>query len=374
MLYTILVLFLSFVAFSCNGPCSAEPFPVPSGSYTVAVAYRSYVRPASLRTAADRPLGISIWYPIAGESNSPPASYCNDANLIKALRQEQYLNLSDSILHDWKKLKTAAIPASMEYLPLTNIPTLLFSPGLGMTRINYTTIAIEIASHGYLVAAIDHPGSGITVLPDGKAMGVIPNSGGPDGKVEELCRDASFIVKELLTDDLFKNSIAPNALAMAGHSLGGAAALNVAAYDHGFKAAINLDGYLFGKAMHEGIAIPFLGILQRPQFPEGNTIPDSLKMERSGLWREIARKSKPGSTVVRIDGMMHFDFTDLPFIIPDSLRVKNGGTLPADRGHQLVSGLMLAFLEQYLKNKDPEALGEFIAANKELENEIDACK
>ncbi len=50
-------------------------------------------------------------------------------------------------------------------------PVVLFSPGSGGARTQNTAWAEELASHGYLVAALDHPyDSAAVVLTDGRTI------------------------------------------------------------------------------------------------------------------------------------------------------------------------------------------------------------
>jgi predicted dienelactone hydrolase len=48
-------------------------------------------------------------------------------------------------------------------------PAVLFSHGLGETRYSYVSILEDLASHGFIVVAIDHTYSNrMTVFPDGR--------------------------------------------------------------------------------------------------------------------------------------------------------------------------------------------------------------
>lgn len=325
------------------------PFPEPTGNFAVGTEVFLFTKVSKVDSINDRYINTQLWYPAELKSQDPYANYIQDSLLSNAFKGESYLNIEDSVLSTWDSIQTYAYLNSKVTNSTNKYPLIILSHGFGMSKTNYSVLAIELASHGYIVAGIDHTGSGLTILPNGAPIGLIPNSNGPDGKVLEFCQDAIFVMNEILTLEKFKDVIDPNLAGMLGHSLGGAAALNIGHLDDRFKATINLDGFLFGEAMQLGVKTPFLSILQRPIFAEGS-IPDSLKNERRSEWKDITDKSSVESLVVNIEGLMHLDFSDLPFIIPDSLRIKNGGTLSAEKGHQIISKLSKSFFDYRLKN------------------------
>ncbi|WP_369204330.1 hypothetical protein [Streptomyces sp. PU-14G] len=58
-------------------------------------------------------------------------------------------------------------------------PSVLLSPGSGEYRAGLTAVAEELASRGYVVAGVDHPGDAAAVeFPDGR---VVPHHGPEDG-------------------------------------------------------------------------------------------------------------------------------------------------------------------------------------------------
>jgi len=370
ILISLQLLFL--ITTSCQESTKKEiktPFPKPTGKFEVGTETILFTRQVGSDSVYDRKLNIQIWYPAIKENNSSFAPYVLDTNLIHAFKDNQYLNLSVTTISGWNTLRTYALLNAGINTSTEKYPLIIFSHGFGMSKINYSNLCIEIASNGYIVAAIDHLGSGLTVLPSGEIIGLTPNSNGTDGKVIEFCQDASFVVSELLKSEKFKTRIDPKAFGMIGHSLGGAAALNIGESDYRFKACINLDGYLFGNAMKIGIKIPFLSILQEPYFENGS-ITDSMKYARKLKWEKISQMSNVKSFVIKIDGLMHFDFSDLPFIIPDSLRIKNGGVLPAGRAHLILSQLTVSFFDTYLKDSTSKQFQDVINKFDEVSYEI----
>jgi pimeloyl-ACP methyl ester carboxylesterase len=371
---TIIIPLLSFILGSClMTPVKKidTPFPVPLGSFTVGTETLLFTRLQNTDTTkVERPISVQIWYPNAQNKISRPAPYILDSNLVKAFKEDEYLNLNDTVITGWSTLNTHAALESPIHGPENGYPLLIFSHGFGMSKTNYTLLSMELASQGYIVAALDHLGSGLTILPNGSAIGMVPNEEGPDGKVIEFCEDFSLAISSILKLKKFKGAINTKAIGVIGHSLGGAAALNFAEYDQRIKATVNLDGYLFGGAMKVGVKSPFLSILQSPNF-EGKSVPDSLKYQRENEWKSIIEKSNAESYVVSVKGLMHFDFSDLPYIIPDSVRLKNGGTLPAPESHRILSALIVAFFDSYLKKDDKTSVIELIQAYEEVDIVVD---
>jgi predicted dienelactone hydrolase len=80
-------------------------------------------------------------------------------------------------------------------------PVVLFSPGNTVPRSIYTTFVEDLASHGFVVVAIDHPYSvAIVVLPDGRTA-IQAGSGAPvvpfETRVGVHAADLRFALDEM---------------------------------------------------------------------------------------------------------------------------------------------------------------------------------
>jgi predicted dienelactone hydrolase len=94
-------------------------------------------------------------------------------------------------------------------------PLILFAHGFSSTRTQSAAYTQHLASHGYVVASPDFPGSNGGAGGGPRLRAVIDQPG-----------DASFIIDELLLrnnepDGLFARAIDPERIGMTGHSLGG---------------------------------------------------------------------------------------------------------------------------------------------------------
>lgn len=132
------------------------PLPGPTGKY--AVGYTQHVFNHTTLNSLIAPNGttgnflVTFFYP---SSQTPNATIYLDPTLASIL--ESYYSFSPDSL--------ATITAPMQFQSLTLngtasesiYPTLIFLPGLGLPVRIYTTLLIDLASQGYVVAGIDHP-------------------------------------------------------------------------------------------------------------------------------------------------------------------------------------------------------------------------
>jgi hypothetical protein len=167
-----------------------------------------------------------------------------------------------------------------------------------------------------------------------------------------MIKDASFVLSALLDKDQeagrFAKRIDAQRIGMFGHSLGGAAALGIGRVDHRFRACANMDGYPFGRIPIEGLHQPSLMLLQRPGEPIH--ISDQMRFERDSLWSAIISKQRTDAYIATIKGTSHFSFSDLPFLVPDSLMIRNGATITPQLGHEIVTHILRVFFSKYFND------------------------
>ncbi|HTP70034.1 MAG TPA: alpha/beta fold hydrolase [Dongiaceae bacterium] len=138
-------------------------------------------------------------------------------------------------------------------------PVVLFTPGLTATFTDYTYLMEDLASRGYVVAAVAHTYEATAVeLGDGRLAKSVLGShlGGPvpaDAKslstaVYARLLDLKFVVSEIerwnARDSAFTGRLDLAKIAVVGHSLGGLTALTASEFDPRFKAAILMDGFV----------------------------------------------------------------------------------------------------------------------------------
>ena len=133
-----------------------------------------------------------------------------------------------------------------------SLPLVVLSPGFTNPRAALTALAEDLASHGYVVAGIDHAYESFgTAFPDGRVITCLAREAPRRGKgfwekvVAGRAADASFVAGELTgAHPAWPGAalIDPSRMAMAGHSAGGAAAIPAMLADSRIRAGIDMDG------------------------------------------------------------------------------------------------------------------------------------
>ncbi|MBD2292098.1 alpha/beta hydrolase [Anabaena sphaerica FACHB-251] len=136
--------------------------------------------------------------------------------------QVQILNLN---LNDEKRQRKIPIDVYWSNSISPDKPVIVFSHGFGLVRTDLRYLAEHLASHGYVVAALEHPGSNITA-----------NKGINSLKPQEFLarpQDISFVVDELEklnqnANNPLQGKLATNKVMVVGYSFGGTTALALA--------------------------------------------------------------------------------------------------------------------------------------------------
>jgi dienelactone hydrolase len=137
---------------------------------------------------------------------------------------------------------------------LVRRPVVLYSPGGADPRTLGTGIAEELASHGYLVVTIDHPGETSEVeFPGGRVREIqMPPTTATDPVLSRLMiktrlADITFVLSQLKllarTRGLGR-ALDLRRIGIYGHSAGGATAAQAMHENPEIRAAVNLEGYL----------------------------------------------------------------------------------------------------------------------------------
>jgi predicted dienelactone hydrolase len=142
--------------------------------------------------------------------------------------------------------------------------------------LNYSTLAEDLASHGYVVVGFDAPyRTRVIVFPDGRVIERTPENNPELYSGEELTRradkllaawtaDAAFVLdrlEQLSSPDAsskFSGRLDMSRVGLFGHSFGGATAAQFCCQDARCKAGIDVDGSLHGSVVQEGIHKPFM--------------------------------------------------------------------------------------------------------------------
>src|SRR4051794_5115463 len=122
----------------------------------------------------------------------------------------------------------------------------------------YQSLAEDLASHGYLVLAVDHTGETPVQFPDGHVAGRSVPARHP------IATDAGIRLQDVRLILRRLNAMAPGpsgarrGVAAIGPSLGGSAAAALMRAEPSVRAGIALDGSIFGSARRTGVSRPFM--------------------------------------------------------------------------------------------------------------------
>jgi pimeloyl-ACP methyl ester carboxylesterase len=244
------------------------------------------------------------------------------------------------------------------------MPVVLFSHGWSSFRGQSTHQLEELASRGFLVAALQHPfGAILTIFPDGSQApknsralptGVSFEISEPAGNilVDQWARDMAFVLDTLAAwnrsdpQSRFTGRLDLEKVAVMGHSTGGGATIEFCARDPRCKAGIGLDAYLgpVSKAvLQDGLEQPIL-YLYSEEWPSARN---------NELFEQLFASSRGPAYAFTIQGTDHYDFSDLPLLTPLAPAIGLKGPLPASRVVPIIDTLELAFLKQHLLGEAP---------------------
>ena len=273
-------------------------------------------------------------------------------------------------------------------------PLIIFSHGaFGYYQSNFSTYA-ELASNGYIVAALDHPHhSFFTADTNGKTVTVDTdfiedvmriNENTSDEEVYTLSQswlqlrtdDENFVLDTIKSAKSNKSldeswhtedqtgiiSVLEHTdtekIGLMGHSLGGATAVSLGRERSDIDAVIDLDGTMLGeiKGVENGknvyysepYPVPVLDFTKETDYNDR----EQYKSEKGYPYvnEYVTDNAKVSKTVV-FNGVKHMDFTDLPLISPFLASMLGSGDADHEETLTTVNGIVLNWFDYYLKNE-----------------------
>lgn len=359
-----------------SGAAAAQTLPARTGPYPVGTGTLNWIdaaRPeASTPASGDRrEVAAQLWYPAADVGQSHASYFPEIDAMVEYVR-------ADSRAPEWLAGALEAYgritvdagadaPIAVRGAPF---PVLVFSPGGNMSRHYHTALAVELASHGYVVAVISHAYSGWDVYArDGVVMssnhwwGSEEMSEAQQQEMVEtlndaLAGDASFVLDRLaaMSHDgggPFAGAFDLSRVAIAGHSRGGKTVGRACSSDARFRVAIVLDNIGPERERGTGLAQPLLTI---------RTAAERWSEERTGALHDYLRRTGSVAYEVIVDGAVHNSFSDLPLIDFEHY--------PSDidpmRAHAIIARCARAFLDAHLPRGEDSALESTLSGIPEL--------
>jgi len=358
----------------------ADSLPAPSGPHPVGRSTYVLLDPSrhdAVDPSAPRNIQIHAWYPAQPDTGAPAMYF--PSNLAAAMTKDEY-SIPPNAASKWDSLPVAARenakPAKVPKLGLA-----LLSPGLGMSIYNYSILAQELASHGYVVIGIEHPYGGYALLPSGKVLST--DKSDIDFQKEESittaahqwAQDDTFVLECLSHARQCEPPLAPLAAitdvtraAAIGHSLGGAAAFQACANDPRVVTCIDMDGEAGSDIIASGVPKPALFLRSNPDYtPEELTkkTPEWHKRADAGntKFQQFLEAGTKPLFLVRLRGTAHVSYSDYPYVMPEAVTHFGGRLMTPAITEQVISEIVLAFLREFQQSGPA---GSFVDAAKRI--------
>ncbi|MEU4537760.1 alpha/beta hydrolase [Streptosporangium sp. NPDC023825] len=326
-------------------PTGPATLPAPAGPHPVGttVLYptdTSRPDPWDL-DAGTRQLKVTLWYPTERRDGrrAPYMTPTESELLLKGGR------IASAPYDTLSKTRTNAVKDAAP--SGRKLPLVVLSPGFTKPVSTLTSLAEDLAGRGYVVAGIDHTHeSHATTLSDGRVAECLACDSDTDPGfgarvVQGRAADVSFVLDLLASEWKHSGLIDHSRIAMAGQSIGGAAALATMVKDPRVRAGIDMDGTTYARIPKNGFTRPFMFVGTPQHVPGG----------RDTSWDRDWKLLTGWKRWLTLSGAEHQSFTDLP-LLAGSLGIRPAtGVLPAARGAELTRTYVAAFLDQHLKSQ-----------------------
>lgn len=347
ILAVAVVAVLALVASGAISTLTHLRIPAPTGPYAVGkhvTAFTDPTRPERNTVAADdrRELRLVTWYPAVAGTGEPAAyieglEEIRDA-LVASGSVEAIAAAALDAVKDPSRRGATVSPAEATY------PVILLSPGNATNVEFYGSLAIDLASRGFVVIGIDHPyQSGAVALRTGVAAysGDAPMAEAEavtQDRIDERVADFTAVLDGLAAGridvGLAGADLDLSRVGLMGHSNGGVAAAE-ACRDARVSACLNVDGQLAGG--------PFSA---RPD-PGAPTKPFLFLTKETELHPVLAERFEAGGEGtfrVVVAAATHDAFTDGPMFHPRLLPIAS----TADAVHAVTRDTVAAFFAHTL--------------------------
>jgi dienelactone hydrolase len=287
----------------------------------------------------DRQLMVSMWYPTRDRGEAAPYMTAEES----AVFVDQ---LGVDAPADY--FATVATNAVAEADPVRGtLPLVMLSPGWSFPRATLTSLAEELASRGYAVAAIGHNYEAPMSLPGGETTPCLACPTGPDGSdvTADRAADFSFALDELTArGSEWRRRLDRDRVMAGGHSMGGSSAHAVIQTDDRFDAGFNLDGKL-----HDAADAP----VDKPFLLVGNAengVPGAEDNNWPAAWEQMSDWRR----WIQVEQTTHSSFTDLAPVADDlGIPIQE---MTGARAVDLTRAYVAAFADQELRGRDAPLL------------------
>lgn len=349
------ILSVVFISIGLSLSYMIPVFSLPSvtGAHLIGTKIESF-------TASKEELGIvniKAWFPIDKIGLEKDIYSKNPAESLNGI-----MGMPGILFSHLKLVQTAAYAVQTKIATTQKLPLVIYAHGAASTNIDNTALLQEIASHGYIVVAVDFDfsfdryglnlaqASTLTLSAQKEFVAQLI-----DKVVPVQTEYISLVVNELKNRQYnFSETIDFEQVILIGHSLGGTTCSSVKDEEVKPLMIINIDGPM---PLPTDLNVPFLYIssyspdlsdkeLSKKGLPEVKFYRDVKIFELENV-SSFFKNYRPNRHWVRFISAGHIDFTDIPYMIPTM--ATNG--YDKEKGHHLKSEVILNFMNHYINNK-----------------------
>jgi dienelactone hydrolase len=342
--------------------------PVPTGSFAVGREIFDWTDSAVDTLApvagARRELLVWMWYPAV---RGPSAVI--DEYLPIRLRpriEEGGRNIWTLLTRDVSTVRGHSLREANFSPQQRSYPVVILRAGASSGVLNYSSLAEDLASHGYVVVGFDAPyRTGRVVFPDGRVMYrtaqnspercVVPDRVQMEQCVSPVFRawtaDTAFVLDRLAqlntSAGKFSGRLDLTRVGVVGHSFGGAVAAQFCHDDARCKAGVDIDGAPHGSVIQEGLRQPFLFLLSDHAHEAGSA---QILADIQSIYDRLPPDRR---LRVVIRGAFHYMFSDDGALLKSSLvrgvlRVLGRLRMTGRRQLAMTSHCLHTFFDVYL--------------------------
>jgi len=351
--------------------------PAPTGHFAVGRTTYTWVNNGETdelapSLGAKREVVVWIWYPTAAATSAAPVAYLPAAWRL-ALAQHSGVLMSQFLTRDPSLVRAHSTSDPDISSEQRSYPVVIMRAGGGALTTNFTTLAEDLASHGYIVVGFDAPYRTVVVVLPANRVVIRPPANDPENLPGDQANrlinrllpmwtsDTKFVVSQLQRLNAadpsgnFTGRLDMQRLGMFGHSFGGATALQFCHDDRRCKAGIDIDGAPYGSVVQEGLKQPFMIVLS----DHSRELSDPASRQIHADIQSIYDRLPNGRVLITIRGANHFSFSDQMLLkshyVIRLLRLFGVGALDGRRGLAITAECVHTFFDVYLKDA-PAAL------------------